>query len=193
MPQVPQKKWRATSVWKRYSRSASSPARSSKRSSWTMTMSAFLRRQIEQSQVVSSGKSVVTAKRTAPQWQLPSQRAAVRKLIGIPATGLPRQLGDAHQRLVDRAGALPAFADRPHDQRLAAAHVAAGEHAVLAGGVAQRVGGELAALIERHAGLRQQPGLPRSDEAHRQQDQVGGKHELAARDLLHLPAGPLDP
>jgi hypothetical protein len=34
-------------------------------------MTAFFRRQIEQSQVVSSGKSVEISNRTAPQWQLP--------------------------------------------------------------------------------------------------------------------------
>jgi heat shock protein HtpX len=34
----------------------------------------------------------------------------------------------AHQELVDRVRALAAFADRPHHQRLAAAHVAGGEH-----------------------------------------------------------------
>ena len=66
-----QKKWRAVIVWNRYSVSESSPASSRNRLSWTLTISAFLRRQIEQSQVVSSGKSVSISKRTAPQWQLP--------------------------------------------------------------------------------------------------------------------------
>ena len=39
-----------------------------------------------------------------------------------------RQRGLAHQELVDRLGGLAAFADRPHDERLAAADVAGGEH-----------------------------------------------------------------
>jgi hypothetical protein len=39
--------------------------------SCTFTISAFLRRQIEQSHVVSSGTSVSISKTTAPQWQLP--------------------------------------------------------------------------------------------------------------------------
>src|SRR5947208_15009585 len=41
---------------------------------------------------------------------------------------LSRKLGKPHEELVDRAGALPAFADRPHDERLTAAHVARGEY-----------------------------------------------------------------
>ena len=41
------------------------------RLSCTFTISAFLRRQIEQSHIVSSGKSVSTSNVTAPQWQLP--------------------------------------------------------------------------------------------------------------------------
>ncbi len=39
------------------------------------------------------------------------------------------QVGVAHEVLVDAAGALAAFPDRPHHQRLAAARVAAGEDA----------------------------------------------------------------
>ena len=48
MPQVLQKKWRAVCVWNRYSVSASAPASSSNFDSCTFTISAFLRRQIEQ-------------------------------------------------------------------------------------------------------------------------------------------------
>src|SRR5512143_3275999 len=58
-------------VWNRYSASDSSPQISLNLLSWTFTINAFLRRQMEQSQVVSSGKSVSISKRTAPQWQLP--------------------------------------------------------------------------------------------------------------------------
>ena len=47
------------------------PRSSRNRLSCTFTISAFLRRQIEQSHVVSSGKSVSISKTTAPQWQLP--------------------------------------------------------------------------------------------------------------------------
>ena len=53
---------------------------------------------------------------------------------------LPRQVGRAHQAQVDGAGALAAFADGPDHQRLAAAHVAAGEDLLLAGLVLDRVG-----------------------------------------------------
>ena len=38
-----------------------------------------------------------------------------------------RQQARPHQEFVDGAGALPALADRPHDQRLAAPHVAGGK------------------------------------------------------------------
>src|SRR5665213_1695860 len=48
---------------------------------------------------------------------------------------LARQLARSHQEFVDRARALAPFADRPHDERLAAAHVAGGEHAIDAGAV----------------------------------------------------------
>ena len=58
-----------------------------------------------------------------------------------------------------RAGGLAPFTNGPDDQRLAAAHVAAGEHHVLARRVAKSVGGDIAALVERNAGLGQQPGL----------------------------------
>ena len=51
-----------------------------------MTISAFLRRQIEQSHVVSSGKSVSISNVTAPQWQLPRQVVIARGAVVI-ATG----------------------------------------------------------------------------------------------------------
>src|SRR5213594_2602563 len=40
---------------------------------------------------------------------------------------LSRQLGEPHQELIDRARALAPLADGPHDERLAAAHVARGK------------------------------------------------------------------
>ncbi|MGH8620469.1 MAG: hypothetical protein ACREUW_22465 [Burkholderiales bacterium] len=54
-------------MWNWYSVSASPPASSVKRLSCTLTINAFFRRQMEQSHVVSSGKSVSIAKRTVPQ------------------------------------------------------------------------------------------------------------------------------
>ena len=51
-----------------------------------------------------------------------------------------RQVGRAHQEMIDRAGRLAAFADRPDHQRLAAAHVAGDENLVEAGLVGERVG-----------------------------------------------------
>ena len=51
---------------------------------------------------------------------------------------LPRQVRRAHQELVDRVRGLAAFADRPHHQRLAAAHVAGGEDLRVRGLVRRR-------------------------------------------------------
>ena len=57
--------------------------------------------------------------------------AAHGHLTAIPAypplAGSARQEARSHQEFVDRAGALPALADRPDDQRLAAPHVAGGK------------------------------------------------------------------
>ena len=55
-------------------------------------------------------------------------RNDAERLAETTETALPRQRGRSHQELVDRVRALAAFADRPHHQRLAAAHVAGGEH-----------------------------------------------------------------
>ena len=44
------------------------------------------------------------------------------------ANRLPRQRRRSHQEFVDGARGLPALADRPHDERLPAPHVARGEH-----------------------------------------------------------------
>src|SRR5207245_8816055 len=41
---------------------------------------------------------------------------------------LPRQIRLPHQKLIDGPRAEAALADRPHHERLAAAHVAGGEH-----------------------------------------------------------------
>ena len=56
------------------------------------------------------------------------RRRALARHRSLRAPAPARQLGRPHQELVHRARALPAFADRPHHQRLAAAHVAGGEH-----------------------------------------------------------------
>src|SRR5471030_3522429 len=79
-----------------------------------------------------------------------------------------RQRGAAHQSLVDRPRALPAFADRPDDERLTAAHVAGGEQLGNRGLVVLNVGGDVAARIERHARLLEQARLARPQEAHSQ-------------------------
>src|SRR5437899_7423904 len=67
---------------------------------------------------------------------------------------LSRQLGEPHQELIDRARALAALPDGPHDERLAAAHVARGKDLGNRGDVAafpvgRRLG--VAARIPLHA------------------------------------------
>src|SRR6266542_5052839 len=80
-----------------------------------------------------------------------------------------RQEARPHQEFVDRAGALPAFADRPDDQRLAAPHVAGGEDRGYRGLIIERVGGDIAARVELDPGLVQHPRPARPEEPHRQQ------------------------
>ena len=50
-----------------------------------------------------------------------------RAIVTTPMTHYRGSSEASHQELIDRARALAAFADRPDHQRLAAAHVAAGE------------------------------------------------------------------
>ena len=85
------------------------------------------------------------------------------------------------QVAVDDAGALAAFVDRPHDQRLAAAGVAGGEHALGRGRVRARLG--VAALILLDAELLEHERL-RRQEAHREQDEVGRLGRLGALDRV---------
>ena len=69
---------------------------------------------------------------------------------------LPRQVGLAHQEAVDRARALAAFADRPHHERLAAAHVAGREHLghvgrIAAGEIGRCLGVAAVVLVDAEA------------------------------------------
>ena len=78
--------------------------------------------------------------------------------------------------------ALPALVDRPHDKRLAPAHIARSEHFVHVGFIAARAIGcrtGVAAPIFFNA-ERVQHFLRRADEAHRQQHQIGFDFEFAA-------------
>src|SRR5665213_752122 len=97
---------------------------------------------------------------------------------------LARQLARSHQEFVDRARALAPFADRPHDERLAAAHVAGGEHAIDAGAVVVGAGPRIAARVARDAERIEYAGA-RACEAHRQQHELGLDRELRARYFGH--------
>src|SRR3569623_1254830 len=68
-------------------------------------------------------------------------------------TGSTRQFRRTHQEFIDATGALAAFLDRPHHQRLAATHVAAGKDLALAGLVGGRRRLDDAARIKLDAGL----------------------------------------
>ena len=64
--------------------------------------------------------------------------------------------------------------------------------------VVERIGGDVAARIERDAGLFDEPGTARPNKSHRQQHQIGFELERTVGEFLHRPAavgalGPLDP
>ena len=91
-------------------------------------MSAFLRRQIEQSHVVSSGKSVSISKRTAPQWQLPLIVCRGRDPMSL--TPAARRRGKRQRQTRGCTVALPVDLDRiairigapERDQRIVFVH-----------------------------------------------------------------------
>jgi hypothetical protein len=90
--------------------------------------------------------------------------------------GSPRQACHTHQVLVDCARALASFTDRPYHQRLAATHVAGGEHTVDRSpvGICTRSRAlDVAARIQRYAQVRQHALVDRVHEAHRQGNQIG--------------------
>ena len=94
----------------------------------------------------------------------------------------------AHQELVDRARALAALADRPDDERLAAAHVAGREHLGDATSGSRRCSPATllrASRVDAEA-ARASPRRRRAGEAHREQHEIGLHRELAVRHLDHL-------
>src|SRR5258706_2275864 len=98
-----------------------------------------------------------------------------------------RQLGAAHEECVDLARALAALADRPHHERLAAAHVAGGEDLRHGGRVAAGAfGGRLhvAARVLGHAELVDHAFMHRMHIAHREEHELGGNWEMRARHFL---------
>ena len=108
-----------------------------------------------------------------------AERRASRSARDAPADSSRARVarGQARAGTVDRLGALPAFADRPDDERLAAACVAGGEYASArrrvgaALGVAARIASRRRALEQRLLGMQ---------EAHREQDEVGRVRLLGA-------------
>src|SRR6202008_4752584 len=86
--------------------------------------------------------------------------------------------------------ALPAFADGPDDQRLAAAHVAAREDLGVAGLIPQGVREDVAALVQLEAEVLDHPLLHRAEEAHGEQHEIGLELELGTGDRLELAVSP---
>src|SRR5690606_23269062 len=101
-----------------------------------------------------------------------------------------RQDGRPHQRFVDGAGGLAAFADRPDHKRLAPAHVARRPEPVHAGAVIAVVGGD----VDRAAAVGGELHLPvellghatryRTGEAVGDEGEVGADDEFGAGDRL---------
>ncbi len=104
------------------------------------------------------------------------------------------QHGAAHQKPVDLARSLAAFADRPHHQALTTAHIARGEHLGHIGGIASFVFGARLGIAARV--LVDAEGVEhtahRMHEAHGQQHQIGRQGELAAGHFLHTAVFPFD-
>ncbi len=108
--------------------------------------------------------------------------------------GLNRQVSDVrvarlevrliHEMDVHRARGLSALPDGPDDERLAAAAVARGEHAGLAGREIARISCNISARVQRNAEILEQRCRWRACEAHREQNEIGGNFERTAGDLL---------
>lgn len=77
------------------------------------------------------------------------------------------------------------FADRPHHQRLAAAHVAGGEHLVDAGAVVVDVGLDIAARVGSTS-LASRPSCTGDTKPMASSTRSAFSLELRAGDLLHL-------
>src|SRR3970040_2076897 len=113
-----------------------------------------------------------------------SESVKLRCPLAAIRASLARQLREPHQELVDGTGALPALANRPDDQRLAAPHVAGGEnlwHRRYVSARALRLRPGIAPGVLLHAEFLQQR-MHRRDETHRQQNEIGGHVEFRARD-----------
>ena len=79
-------------------------------------------------------------------------------------------------------GGLAAFADRPHHERLAAAHVAGCKHLRVGALISQDVGLDVAALVELEPERLDHAFVHGMHEAHRQQHQIGVELEFGAGD-----------
>src|SRR5204862_3510331 len=84
-------------------------------------------------------------------------------------------------------GRLPAFADGPDDQRLAASHIACREDAGDVGHLL-RVGRDVAALVDFNAELLQHSLPFGSEEAHCKKHEIGIDREFAPGNFAHVAA-----
>ena len=82
--------------------------------------------------------------------------------------------------LVHGCGAGAAFGDGPDHEALATAGIAAHEHAILGGGELV-IASDVATLVEFDGQLVEDGLGVRMQEAHGDEDQIGGQHALGAR------------
>src|SRR5690349_9824870 len=93
-------------------------------------------------------------------------------------TSLARQLRATHQKFVDRSRALPAFTNRPHDERLPPTHVAGSKNLRHGCSIVFDIGRDVASCVTSCSQLLEQAGLNRPEEAHREKHEIGFQFEF---------------
>src|SRR5690606_25395778 len=113
---------------------------------------------------------------------------------GVLFSRLSGQGRCAHHVQIDGPRGLPALADGPDDQRLAAPHVAGGINSIDRGLVAEGICEEIAALVEPGAELVEHAVMDGVGKADGHQHQIGWQQKIAALDGLAIPphAGAFD-
>src|SRR5439155_11260581 len=97
---------------------------------------------------------------------------------------LTRELGGSHEKLIDCAGTLPAFPDRPHDERLSAPSVSGGENLGHRGLVGVGIGRDVTTGVELEPELGEHSSMHRMQVAHRKKHEIGIDLEFRARHIM---------
>src|SRR3954452_7555761 len=127
------------------------------------------------------GAGLQASRRRRPRSDDAARRRLRRRAGGdqLPSEGYEVELPASlllSKPTINRGGALAPFRDRPDDQRLAAARVAAREAAVARAGPSAV--GDVAARIQLQAKVLDDPFRLRVEEAHREQHQLSRDFEL---------------